>query len=94
MSGGSFDYMYWRIQEMYGNRLEDKELNELLDDFCEILRELEWWQSCDTGEEDYRKAVKQFKKKWLSGYDKKTNGRIDRFKKNLKKSIEEQLSQI
>ena len=42
MSGGSFDYMYYRIQEMYGNRLEDKELNELLDDFCEILRELEW----------------------------------------------------
>ena len=40
------------------------------------------------------KIIEQIKKKWLSGYDDNTNGRIDRFKANFRKSIEEQLSQI
>lgn len=94
MSGGSFNYMYLVIRDMYSGCLEDKELEELLDDFCQVLKELEWYQSCDTSEEDYREAVEQFKKKWLSGYDDNTNGRIDRFKANFRKSIEEQLTQI
>lgn len=94
MSGGSFEYMYIRIEEMYKGYLKDKELEELLDDFCQVLKELEWYESCDTSEEDYRKEVMRFKKKWLSGYDDNTNGRIDRFKANFREIVEQQLSQI
>lgn len=94
MSGGSFNYMYLEIREMYSGCLKDKDLEELLDDFCQVLKELEWYESCDTSEEDYREAVEQFKKKWLSGYDNNTNKRIVRFKANFRKSVEEQLSQI
>lgn len=55
MSGGSFDYMYSKIRDTYKGELHDQELEELLEDFCEVLKELEWWQSCDTSEERYAK---------------------------------------
>jgi hypothetical protein len=65
MSGGSFDYMYYRIQNTYEGRMEDIELNEMINDLCEVLHDLEWWQSGDYGEEDYRETVRKFKKKWF-----------------------------
>lgn len=32
MSGGSHNYMYSRVEEEYGNRMYDKELDELIQD--------------------------------------------------------------
>ena len=65
MSGGAFDYCYSVVETTYKGKMCDKELNALLKDFVKVLYELEWWKSGDTGEEDYKKAVKHFKKKWL-----------------------------
>ena len=65
MSGGSFDYMYYRVEDTYSGRMEDIELNKMIVDLCEVLHDLEWWQSGDTGEEDYRESVQKFKKKWF-----------------------------
>lgn len=65
MSGGSFDYMYAKIRDTYKGELHDQELEEMLDDFCVLLKELEWWQSNDTSEERYGKAVHEFKQNWL-----------------------------
>lgn len=66
MSGGSFDYMYFKIRDTYQGELDDPDLESLLSDFCEVLKALEWWQSGDTSEEDYRKVAKDFKMQWLN----------------------------
>ena len=65
MSGGSYDYMYSRVEEEYADRMFDSQLNTMMKYLAGLLHELEWWQSGDYNEETYREAVKKFKKKWL-----------------------------
>lgn len=88
MSGGSFNYKYTDIRYTYQGYMRDEELEELLQDFCDLLHDLEWWVSADYSEDDYRKSVTEFKKKWLNGYDDNTNARVERLKKNLIEQIE------
>ena len=70
MSGGSYDYQYSTFESYYVDKMFDKELNELCKDLIKVLHDVEWWQSDDIGEEDYRKTVQKFKKKWLKQYNK------------------------
>lgn len=65
MSGGSFNYMCYKVKETYSGEMRDPELDEMLKDFCNVLHDLEWWVSCDYGEDTYRKTVKEFKDKWF-----------------------------
>lgn len=65
MSGGSYNYMYSRINDEYVGRMHDSQLDAMMNDLCELLHDLEWWQSCDCSEEIYRESVKKFKKKWF-----------------------------
>lgn len=65
MSGGSYDYTYQRVDEQYVGYMYDQELNEMMDDLVELLHDLEWWQSNDYSEEDYRETATKFKKKWF-----------------------------
>lgn len=65
MSGGSYNYIYNRVEEECVNRMYDSQLNEMMKDLVEVLHDLEWWQSSDTGEDTYRRAVRKFKKKWF-----------------------------
>ena len=65
MSGGSYCYMFGRIEEEYVGRMYDSQLNEMMKDLVKVLHDLEWWQSCDTGEETYRRTVTEFKNKWF-----------------------------
>lgn len=65
MSGGSYCYMFNRIEEEYVGRMFDSQLNSMMKDLVEVLHDLEWWQSCDTGEDTYRRTVTEFKKKWF-----------------------------
>lgn len=88
MSGGSFNYMYTNIRYTYEGYMQDNELEELLQDFCDLLHDLEWWKSGDYSEDGYRKSATEFKKKWLNGYDDNTNARVERLKKNLIEQIE------
>ena len=67
MSGGSYDYIYYKLKEECGNRMHDAEMNDMINDLCIVLHDLEWWQSCDTSEEKYRKSLSDFKKKWFTG---------------------------
>lgn len=67
MSGGEFNYMYENIRDTYVGKMEDAELDEMMDELSDVLYELEWWQSGDTSEDKYRKAVAKFKKKWFQG---------------------------
>lgn len=66
MSGGSYDYKCYTIEEYYVGAMHDAELDEMMKDLVEVLHDVEWWQSCDIGEDDYRKTVKKFKDKWFN----------------------------
>lgn len=65
MSGGSHDYICYKLENECGGQMQDYELNEMLKDFFNVLHDLEWWQSGDIGEDSYRKTVKEFKEKWF-----------------------------
>lgn len=65
MSGGSYNYMYSRINDEYVGRMHDLQLDEMMKDLVDLLHDLEWWQSCDCDEKRYREAVTKFKKKWF-----------------------------
>lgn len=67
MSGGSYDYIYCKLDEECANRMYDAEMNDLIKDLCSVLHALEWWQSGDSSEERYRKCLSEFKKKWFGG---------------------------
>lgn len=65
MSGGSYNYMYSRIEYEYVGKMYDSQLNAMMKDLVDLLHDLEWWQSCDYDEKTYRESVKKFKKKWF-----------------------------
>ena len=82
-SGGSYDYKCYIIDENYVGKMFDKELDDLMKDIGKLTHDLEWWQSCDYDEEDYRKTVKEFKDKWFK------QNREDRLKVLINESLEE-----
>lgn len=65
MSGGSYSYMCYRIEDEYVGRMFDNQLDEMMKDLCKVLHDLEWWRSSDFDEDSYRKTVTEFKKKWF-----------------------------
>lgn len=73
MSGGSMNYAYSYIKE-FAKELCDKEMSDLALDMSKVFKSAEWWHSCDSSEEKYRKDVKEFKEKWF------TNTRTNRLK--------------
>lgn len=81
MSGGSYNYIYSTLKNECEGRMNDEEMNEMIDDLCEVLHDLEWWQSCDCSEAKYRKTLSAFKKKWFNG------NREERLKEYIDKKI-------
>lgn len=67
MSGGSHDYLCFRMEDLFVGGMHDAELDELMEDICELCHDLEWWQSGDYSEDAYRMTAQAFKKKWLYG---------------------------
>ena len=66
--------------------MEDAELDMLLEDFKDLLHDLEWYKSGDYGKDLYRESVASFKKKWLKGGVSRTD--------RLKQIIEEKTEQL
>lgn len=67
MSGGSHDYICYKLSEECVGRMYDTEMNDLVKDLCEVLHDLEWWQSGDYSEDQYRETLVEFKAKWFKG---------------------------
>jgi len=88
MSGGSYDYVCHTIQYTYEGKMFDTELNEMIMDLCQVLHDLEWWQSCDIGEEDYRETVQMFKDKWFGKRDERLRSLIVKEFDKFRESIE------
>ena len=94
MSGGHYEYLYCQIRDTYSGDFEDADMEALFDDMCDVLHDLEWYRSGDYGRGQYLIRIRDFKNKWLKGYDTETNSRIDRFKENFRKSMEEELNKL
>jgi hypothetical protein len=89
MSGGSRDYFYSRlIREATLKDAED--INELVMDLATVYQAEEWYESGDTDEKDYTKALNFFRKKWIKPETRKKvetrilEGAIKRAQKVLK----------
>lgn len=65
MSGGSYNYFYCELLNQCCGQMHDAELDIFVKDFALVLKDLEYWQSSDKSEEDYRERVNAFKTKWL-----------------------------
>ena len=65
MSGGSYNYEFYNIEDTYKGKMKDAQLNEMILDLVRLLKDLEWCDSGDTDEEDYKQSVNKFKKKWF-----------------------------
>lgn len=78
MSGGSHNYICYRIEEDLVGQMEDRELDDLMRDIVTLAHDLEWYHSCDIDDDDYFKTVKEFKQKWFKGNrDDRLKGYID-----------------
>ena len=81
MSGGSYNYVYSRLLTECFGAMYDDEMNDMINDLCEVLHDLEWWQSGDMSEEQYRETLEKFKAKWFR------TDRVDRLKEYIDKQI-------
>lgn len=64
MSGGSMDYLCYRVEEA-ANAMGDRELTELVKDVAQLLHDREWYLSGDYGDETWEKSAQKFKQKWF-----------------------------
>ena len=64
-SGGSYDYIYSRLKVECEGRMYDAEMDDMIRDLAEVLHDLEWWQSADSSECEYRATLARFKAKWF-----------------------------
>lgn len=88
MSGGSHNYIYYRIEEELCGRMKDRELDDLVSDIAKLAHDLEWWDSGDTSEETYRESVRKFKVKWCKAYrEARLKRYIDEALEDLKKEL-------
>ena len=88
MSGGSRNYISFAIDDNLVGRMYDAELDDLMADISKLAYEVEWWDSGDTDEEQYRKVVKRFKKKWFgTDRNERLKGYIDEKLAELKSDM-------
>lgn len=69
MSGGSYDYACYKVETEYVGNMHDIEMDEMMEDLVKVLHDVEWWQSADISEEDYRFTLDNFKSKWFGERD-------------------------
>ena len=65
MSGGAFEGIQYKIKDTLSGQMGDPELDEMVEDFIELVYCLDYWQSGDTSEESFRESVREFKLKWF-----------------------------
>lgn len=88
MSGGSLDYISFKIEDTLVGNMHDAELDELMKDVSHLVYTLEWWTSGDKNEEEYRDEVVKFKNKWFNA------GRADRLQRYIDEKIDETRKEI
>ena len=73
------------------NPMHDREFSELMADVTCLLYGLEWFDSCDIGEETYKECVNKFKTKWMKRTEK---DRLNSYLEDLKSYYEELVKEL
>ena len=73
------------------NPMHDRELSELMADVACLLHGLEWFDSCDIGEETYKECVNKFKAMWFKRTEK---DRLNSYLEDLKSYYEELVEEL
>ncbi|MBR6968516.1 MAG: hypothetical protein IKH78_08280 [Ruminococcus sp.] len=88
MSGGSKNYICYKIEAELCGQMHDDEINDLMEDIKKLAHDLEWWISSDISKERYFETVKEFKKKWFeSTRDERLKDYVDRKTKELRDDL-------
>lgn len=94
MSGGLWSYQDRNLKhEIFGwvdkptNVFEDIEISELVFDVLNLLHDFDWYQSGDTGEDDWLKAKCEFKSKWFDNDEARTKMLIDSSIESLREEL-------
>ena len=82
MSGGYLDYICFKLENIT-DRIDDKEIKDLIKDLADLLHDYEWWQSGDYGSKTYYKKLDKFKAKWFG------DNRNERLKDYLNTALDE-----
>lgn len=90
MSGGSLDYIFYKVEEI-APKIPDRELSEMTKDFAELLHDLEWYDSGDTGYDDWNRTREKFKKKWFSSRNMNLKAIIQKATDELKTELLEMI---
>lgn len=101
MSGGRFNYADSNLKsEMFGwtdephNVMEDDEISELAWDLLDLIHTFDYYESGDTGRDNYIKAKNDFKNKWFKNSRKiRLEKIVDRKIEELKKDIAEMIGE-
>lgn len=64
MSGGSMNYVCYRVEEE-AECMGDRELIELVKDVAKLMHDREWYLSSDYGEDTWKESARMFKEKWF-----------------------------
>ena len=76
MSGGSMDYLCFKIEEA-ANHIPDREIRRMALDFADLMHDCEWYIDSDIGEETWNKSLATFKNKWFGKRDERLKEIID-----------------
>lgn len=88
MSGGSHDYICYRIENELVGSMHDIELDDLMKDIAELAHDVEWYDSGDYGYETYEECVKKFKDKWFkTSREERLKGYIDTAINDLREEL-------
>ena len=87
MSGGYLDYICFKLEDIT-DRIDDREIKELIKDLADLLHDYEWWQSGDYSSDSYDKKLKEFKAKWFG------DNRNERLKDYLDTALDEVKAEI
>ena len=87
MSGGSLDYLYYKLEESLPY-IQDLEIRDLTKDLAKLMHDIEWEHDGDICSGSLRKATEEFKKKWF------TDGREERLEALIDARIAETRQEI
>lgn len=87
MSGGYLDYICYELNDI-ADRIDDREIKDLVKDLADLLHDYEWWQSGDYGSETYYETRNKFKAKWFG------DNRNERLKDYLNTALDEVKAEI
>lgn len=88
MSGGSHNYICYKIEDELVGYMYDRELDDLMKDIAKLAHDLEWFDSSDIGLDTYRETVRKFKEKWFGGdREERLKGYVDDAVSNLREEL-------